>query len=58
MPRLLIIDAHEWINEIFTVPGTVQVNPQSRERARSAKRGKKTLLSLTLGCNCDMSREM
>ena len=33
MPRLLIKDAHEWINEIPTVPNYYLANPQSRERA-------------------------
>jgi len=33
MPRHLISDAHEWINEIPTVPIYVLANPQPRERA-------------------------
>jgi len=49
MPRHLTSDAHEWINEVPTVPTYHQVNPQPRERAWEMKqRGKKTLLSLTL----------
>ena len=48
MPRHLIRDAHEWINEILTVPIYALANPQSRERAWQRRRGKKTLLSLTL----------
>jgi len=48
MPRHLISDAHEWINEILTVPIYALANPQSRERAWQRRRGKKTLLSLTL----------
>ena len=48
MPRHLIGDAHEWINEIRIVPTYFFSKPQSRERARRLKRGKKTLLSLTL----------
>jgi len=48
MPRHLISDAHEWINEILTVPIYVSANPQRGERAAKRKRGKKTLLSLTL----------
>jgi len=48
MPRHLISDAHEWINEIPTVPIYVLANPQPRERAWQHQRGKKTLLSLTL----------
>ena len=48
MPRHLISDAHEWINEIPTVPIYYLANPQAGERACSKQRGKKTLLSLTL----------
>jgi len=47
MPRQLIIDAHEWISEIPTVPGCHPVKRQARERACRRQRGKKTLLSLT-----------
>jgi len=48
MPRHLISDAHEWINEIPTVPIYNLANPQLGERAEQSWRGKKTLLSLTL----------
>ena len=48
MPRHLISDAHEWITVIPTVPICNLVKPQSRERAWLERRGKKTLLSLTL----------
>jgi len=48
MPRHLICDAHEWINEIPTVPIYYLANLQPRERAWEWQRGKKTLLSLTL----------
>jgi hypothetical protein len=48
MPRRVIYDAHEWINEIPTVPVRDLAKPQPRERAWQNKRGKKTLLSLTL----------
>ena len=48
MPRHLISDAHEWINEILTVPTYTPAKPQPRERAWRNRRGKKTLLSLTL----------
>src|SRR3954469_20908135 len=48
MPRHLISDAHEWINEIPTVPTYYPAKPQPRERAWQNQRGKKTLLSLTL----------
>ena len=33
MPRHLISDAHEWINEIPTVPVYYPAKPQPRERA-------------------------
>ena len=48
MPRHLTSDAHEWINEIPTVPNYHLAKPQPRERAWDIQRGKKTLLSLTL----------
>ena len=47
-PRHLISDAHEWINEIPTVPIYYLAKPQPRERAWQKQQGKKTLLSLTL----------
>jgi len=53
MPRHVICDAHEWINEIFTVPTRIRANLQRRERASYKERGKKTLLSLTLVWNCE-----
>ncbi|RDX70390.1 hypothetical protein CR513_50372, partial [Mucuna pruriens] len=52
MPRHLISDAHEWINEIPTVPVYYPAKPQPRERAWRNQRGKKTLLSLTLAGRC------
>jgi len=33
MPRHLIRDVHEWMNEIPTVPSYSSVNQQPRERA-------------------------
>ncbi|PVD36211.1 hypothetical protein C0Q70_03187 [Pomacea canaliculata] len=46
MPRHLISDAHEWINEINEIP-TVPIyylaKPQPRERVWRNQRGKKTL---------------
>ena len=54
MPRHLISDAHEWINEIPTVP-TYLAKAQPRERAWDNQRGKKTLLSLTLVRLCEMT---
>ena len=51
-------DAHEWINEIPTVPIYYLANPQPRERAWHNQRGKKTLLSLTLVRLCEVARGM
>ena len=39
MPRHLISDAHEWINEIPTVPIYYLAKPQPRERAWRNQRG-------------------
>ena len=43
MPRHLISGAHEWINEIPTVPIYYLAKPQPRERTWEDQRGKKTL---------------
>ena len=56
MPRHLISDAHEWINEIPSVPIYYLANPQPRERSWHNQRGKKTLLSLTLVRLCEVAR--
>ena len=56
MPRRLTSDAHEWINEIPTVPIYHPAKPQPRERAWDDQLGKKTLLSLTLVRLCDLIR--
>ena len=58
MPRHLISDAHEWINEVPSVSTYFSVKPQLRERAEGEERGKKTLLSLTLVRLCGMFRKM
>lgn len=58
MPRLLIVDAHEWKNVIFAVPIHNLANPQPRERAWQRQRGKKTLLSLTLVWLCEETYEV
>ncbi|CAN6973242.1 unnamed protein product [Brassica rapa subsp. trilocularis] len=50
-------DAHEWINEIPTVPVYYPAKPQPRERAWQNQRGKKTLLSLTLSSTRPQSGE-
>ena len=57
MPRHLISDAHERINEIPTVPIYRLAKPPPRERAWKNRRGKKTLLSLTLVRHCEGTRE-
>jgi hypothetical protein len=49
MPRHLISDAHEWINEIPTVPIYYLAKPQPRERAWQNQRGKKTLSQYSMG---------
>jgi len=58
MPRHLTGDAHEWINEIPTVPIYELANQQWRERASQRRRGKKTLLSLTLVWNWEVILEV
>ncbi|PKA48994.1 hypothetical protein AXF42_Ash019532 [Apostasia shenzhenica] len=55
MPRHLISDAREWINEILTILVYYPAKPQPRERAWQNQRGKKTLLSLTLVRLCEMT---
>lgn len=55
MPRPVILDVHEWTNEILTVPGRTPAKPQTRERASEPRRGKKTLLSLTPARGCLMA---
>ena len=54
MPRHLISDAHEWVNEIPTVLTNYRAKQQPRERAWLKQRGKKTLLSFTLVWCCTM----
>ncbi len=49
MPRHLISDAHEWMNEIPTVPTCYLAKPQPRERAWQNQR----MLSLTLVWHCE-----
>lgn len=55
MPRPVILDVHEWTNEILTVPGRTPAKPQTRERASDPRRGKKTLLSLTPARGCGVA---
>ena len=40
MPRHLISDAHEWMNEIPTVPVYYPAKPQLWERAKTVSLGK------------------
>jgi len=46
MPRHLISDAHEWINEIPTVPIYFLANPQAGERACADTAGKEDPVEL------------
>ena len=46
MPRHLISDAHEWINEIPTVPIYYLAKPQPRERAWHLSAGKEDPVEL------------
>ena len=48
MPRHLISDVHEGMNEIPIVHGSFPANPQLRKRAWADRRKKKTLLNWTL----------
>ncbi|OBA24080.1 hypothetical protein METBIDRAFT_34621 [Metschnikowia bicuspidata var. bicuspidata NRRL YB-4993] len=48
MSRHPISDAHEWIDEILTVPIYYLAKPQPRERAWQNRRGKKGLFNFTL----------
>ncbi len=52
MPRPVILDVHEWINEVLAVPDRIFAKPQTRERESAPQRGKKTLLSLTPARAC------
>ncbi len=56
MPRHLISDLHERINEIPTVPIYFPAKPQARERAGFEQNGKKTLLRLTLASLCTVAQ--
>ena len=56
MPRHLISDSHERINEIPTVPVYLPTNLQLRERAKFIQDGKKTLLRLTLANFCTVAQ--
>ena len=46
MPRHLISDAHEWVNEIPTVFIDYSAKQQPRERAWKTQRGKKDPVEL------------
>ena len=56
MPRHLISDSHERINEIPTVAVYFPANLQLRERAKLEQNGKKTLLRLTLANFCTVAQ--
>ena len=51
MPRHLISDAHEWINEIPTVPIYAHVNHQARERTCTYAAGKEDPVELDSSLN-------
>ena len=51
MPRHLISDAHEWINEIPTVPIYGHVNQQARERTCTYAAGKEDPVELDSSLN-------
>ena len=48
MPRPLIADESEWVDEVPIVPVHHPAKPQPREQAWDDQLGKKTSLSLTL----------
>ncbi len=56
MPRHLISDSHERINEIPTVPIYFPAKLQVGERADLGQNGKKTLLRLTLASFCTVAQ--
>ena len=58
MPRHVVGDAREWINEIPTVPVYYLAKAQRRERVWDNQRGKQTLLSLTPVRLCEMTYEV
>ena len=47
MHRHLIRDAHEWINEIPTVPNYYPSKPQPRERAWDNQRGEEDPIEMS-----------
>ena len=46
MPRPVILDVHEWINEVLTVPGGIFAKPQTRERASGHSAGQEDPVEL------------
>ncbi len=46
MPRRVISDVHEWINEITTVPSRASTKPQTRERASGESAGQEDPVEL------------
>ena len=46
MPRHLISDVHEWINEVAIVPTDTLAKPQPRERARQKWKGQEDPIEL------------
>ena len=50
MPCRISTDAHEWINEVPTVPAYYPVNLPPGEQSRDTQREEKTLWSFTAAC--------
>ena len=55
LPRHLINDVYEWVNEMPTVPIYYLAKSQPKERAWENQRGEKILLSLTLTRLCEVA---
>jgi len=58
MPRHLISDVHEWINEVSTVPTCSLANLQPRERAWQNTAGKEDPVELDSSLIRRMDREV
>ena len=50
MPCRVSSGAHEWINEVPTVPARGPVNPPPGAKTRDPRRGEKTPWSFTAAC--------
>lgn len=54
MPCRVSSGAHEWINEVPTVPARDPVNPQPGAQSRYPRWGEKTPWSFTAACRWDV----